>query len=352
MDPEIARRVAAIGDIVGPDQAAASREIFAPLHETSPHAGVEIFRDARYGPHERHRLDVFSPAGARDLPVVVFVHGGGFVAGDKSTAGTPYYDNVGLWGARSGMVGVTMNYRLAPEHRWPSGAEDVAAAVAWLAANVGAHGGDPSRIVLMGSSAGATHVAGYGGMAGPDPGVRGVVLLSGAYDLPLFDDTSILAPVLRPRLGGPGCRLAARRPRRLGAADTLRRRRARPAGVPPPGRGVVRRPLRARRPRAADGVPTRAQPLHRGPAPQRGRRRAGPPDPRVRRAARPGALGRVRLVVLGELLVVLAQRVLDLVEAVFLFVARLRLGALPLALHRLACAAQRLLRVGLTAAAL
>lgn len=198
MDPQIARRVAAIGDVVGPDQAAASREIFAPLHETSPHAGVDIVRDSRYGPHERHRLDVFSPAGARDLPVVVFVHGGGFVAGDKSTEGTPYYDNVGVWGARSGMVGVTMNYRLAPEHRWPSGAEDVGAAVGWLAANVGAHGGDPSRIVLMGSSAGATHVAGYAGTADPDPGVRGVVLLSGAYDLPLFDDTSILAAYFGP----------------------------------------------------------------------------------------------------------------------------------------------------------
>jgi arylformamidase len=193
MDPQIARSVAAIGDVVGPDQAAASREIFAALHETPPYAGVEIVRDARYGPHERHRLDVFRPAGGCDLPVVVFVHGGGFVAGDKSTPGTPYHDNVGLWGARSGMVGVTMNYRLAPEHRWPSGAQDVGAAVDWLAANVAAHGGDPSRIVLMGSSAGATHVAGYAGMADRDPGVRGVVLLSGAYDLPLFDDASILA---------------------------------------------------------------------------------------------------------------------------------------------------------------
>jgi acetyl esterase/lipase len=198
MDPQIARRVAAIGDVVGPDQAAASREIFAPLHETPPHAGVEIVRDARYGAHERHRLDVFRPAGARDLPVVVFVHGGGFVAGDKSTDGTPYHDNVGLWAARRGMVGVTMNYRLAPEHRWPSGAEDVGAAVAWLVANVAAHGGDPSRIVLMGSSAGATHVAGHAGMADRDPSVRGVVLLSGAYDLPLFDDASILAPYFGP----------------------------------------------------------------------------------------------------------------------------------------------------------
>jgi len=198
MDADLARRVAAIGDVVGPDQAAASRELFAPLHESAPYPGLDVVRDSAYGPHERHRLDVFVPAGARGVPVVVFVHGGGFVAGDKSTPGTPYHDNVGLWAARSGMVGVTMNYRLAPEHRWPSGAEDVGAAVAWLAANVGAHGGDPSRIVLMGSSAGATHVAGYVGMGEPFAGVRGVVLLSGAYDLPLFADPSILAAYFGP----------------------------------------------------------------------------------------------------------------------------------------------------------
>jgi len=195
MHAELARRVAAIGDVVGPEAAQASRELFAPLHETPPYDGVAVLRDAAYGPHERHRLDVFTPAGARDLPVVVFVHGGGFVAGDKCSQGTPYHDNVGLWAARSRMVGVTMNYRLAPEHRWPSGAEDVRAAVAWLAAHAGEHGGDPARIVLVGSSAGATHAAGYAGMAQRDPGVRGVTLLSGAYDLELFDP-AILEPYL------------------------------------------------------------------------------------------------------------------------------------------------------------
>jgi arylformamidase len=152
-------------------------------------------RDGAYGPHERHRLDVFTLAGGRELPVVVFVHGGGFVAGDKCTEGTPYHDNVGLWAARSGMVGVTMNYRLAPEHRWPSGAEDVGAATAWLATHAGEYGGDPARIVLMGSSAGATHVAGYAGMAQRNPAVRAVALLSGAYDLELFDP-AILEPYL------------------------------------------------------------------------------------------------------------------------------------------------------------
>ena len=147
-----------------------------------------------------------SPRPDRDgVPVILFVHGGGFVRGDKSTPGTPHNENVGLWACRSGMVGVTMNYRLAPEHRWPAGAQDVAAAVAWLRANVAEHGGDPERIVLVGSSAGATHIAGYAAMPElhPDgePGVRGLVLLSGAYDLPSFDDEAVLGPYFGDRAG-------------------------------------------------------------------------------------------------------------------------------------------------------
>ena len=59
------------------------------------------------------------------------------------------------------MVGVTMTYRLAPQHQWPAGAQDVGQAVAWVAQNIGEYGGDPSRVVLAGHSAGATHVAGY-----------------------------------------------------------------------------------------------------------------------------------------------------------------------------------------------
>ena len=190
MDPRVAHRIAAIGDVVGPEQAAASSEIYAGAREQPPFEGVELARDERYGMHDRQRLDVFAPPGARDLPVVVFVHGGGFVAGDKST-----YDNIGLWACRSGLVGVTMTYRLAPEHRWPSGAEDVAAAVAWLRDKVASFGGDPERIVLMGSSAGACHVACYAAL--PDlraaQDVRGLVLLSGAYELLEFDP-SILHP--------------------------------------------------------------------------------------------------------------------------------------------------------------
>ena len=99
-----------------------------------------------------------------------------------------------LLAARSGLVGVNATYRLVPEHPWPAGAEDVAAAVRWVRESIADYGGDPARIVLMGHSAGATHVATYlahrqfHGLQGP--GVRGAILISGLYDLAgreLFD---------------------------------------------------------------------------------------------------------------------------------------------------------------------
>jgi triacylglycerol lipase len=205
VDPDVASAIAAIGDVVGPESMQASLAVYADAHEQPPFRGVDLRRDLAYGPHERRRLDVFTADGAQGRAVLLFVHGGGFVRGDKSVPGTPHNENVGLWACRSGMVGVTMNYRLAPEHPFPAGAEDVGAAVAWLRANVADHGGDPDRIVLAGSSAGATHIAGYAAMPElhPDgePGIRGLVLLSGAYDLPTFGDEAVLGAYFGDRSG-------------------------------------------------------------------------------------------------------------------------------------------------------
>ncbi len=123
--------------------------------------------------------------------MLVFVHGGGFVMGDKSLPGTPFYDNVGRWAASHGIVGVTMTYRLAPAHPWPAGAEDVGLAVRWLAEHAAEHGGDPARIFVMGQSAGAVHTASY--LAFPrfhgdrGPGIAGGLLISGLYDIAKAD---------------------------------------------------------------------------------------------------------------------------------------------------------------------
>ncbi|MQA09569.1 MAG: alpha/beta hydrolase fold domain-containing protein [Pseudonocardiaceae bacterium] len=189
----MARRVGELGTEVSPEVLAASQDLYAPFHEREPYPDVRLTRDLAYGAHPRHRLDVFEPVDAApgSRAVVLFAHGGGFVGGDKHRPGTPYNDNVALWAVRHGFVGVTMTYRLAPECPWPAGAEDVAAAVAWLRENIGAYGGDRERIQLLGTSAGAVHVASYLTHTAFQPaggvGVAGAGLLSGAYHLPSFD---------------------------------------------------------------------------------------------------------------------------------------------------------------------
>jgi triacylglycerol lipase len=118
--------------------------------------------------------------------VLVYVHGGGFVMGDKTSPGSPFYDNIGQWAAQQGYVGVTLTYRLAPASRWPCGPEDMGHAVRWLRANIAAQGGDPEKIFLLGQSAGAVHVAAYTAHTrfhGADgPGIAGTLMTSGIYD--------------------------------------------------------------------------------------------------------------------------------------------------------------------------
>jgi acetyl esterase/lipase len=184
MPADIARALREIGPRIAPPETAA---LYAPLHPAEPYEGVDVTRDVRYGGHERHVLDVFTIAAAgSSKPVVVFVHGGGFTRGAKRLEGSPFYDNVMLWAARQGFVGVNVNYRLAPEFQWPSGIEDVEAVVAWIEDNIAQHGGSAERIFLWGHSAGAAHVADYlahrqrGGRA---PKVVGAILTSGFYDL-------------------------------------------------------------------------------------------------------------------------------------------------------------------------
>src|SRR5690606_30190361 len=160
MKPDLRAKLESLGADLTPAMLGATTQLFASLAKGSD-PQVEVTRDLAYGEHERHRLDVFSTADTRGAPVLVFVHGGGFVMGDKRSAETPFYDNIGTFAALQGFVGVTITYRLAPAHQFPAGPEDLAAVVRWLKANVAQYGGDPDKIVLSGQSAGAAHVAGY-----------------------------------------------------------------------------------------------------------------------------------------------------------------------------------------------
>ncbi len=179
--PSIAEQIAAAGQSMDP---ALSARLYAPMFGPEAWRGIGIERDLAYGPDPLHKLDVYTPERpVRAAPVLLFVHGGGFVRGDKHGDFQP--DNMTLWAARQGMVGVNINYRLAPGAPWPAAAQDLAAAIAWTRANIARYGGDPDRVVLWGHSAGANHVADYVGsrqLQGAEwPAVRGAILLSPNY---------------------------------------------------------------------------------------------------------------------------------------------------------------------------
>jgi acetyl esterase/lipase len=182
----LAHELRTLSTEITPATITATASLVAPLHRERGATGERITRDACYGPAPRHRLDIFEPEkrSASPVPVLVFVHGGGFTMGDKTAPGSPMYDNVGLWAVRNGFIGVNMTYRLAPEAKWPAGSDDVSAAVTWVRENIAAYGGDAARIFVMGQSAGAVHVAGYiarlPNLQGWAP--AGALLISGLYD--------------------------------------------------------------------------------------------------------------------------------------------------------------------------
>ena len=188
---EVAQTLARQGTEISPESIALVHGLYKGEQLTLARQVPVSEADIAYGPHERHRLDIYRPAdGGSSLPVLVFVHGGGFLRGDKGGDGSKWPNaNVGRMAASRGMIGVVVNYRLAPDNVWPSGSEDLAMVVDWLRTNVAEYGGDPDRIVIAGTSAGAAHVAGYlKHRPGHASEVRGAIFLSGVYGVTPMDD--------------------------------------------------------------------------------------------------------------------------------------------------------------------
>lgn len=131
---------------------------FIALVSFSAHAELTITRNIHYGPHPLQIVDVYQPDQCREraCPVVMWVHGGGWKRGD--TGGSSSTQMQSTW-ASQGIVMVGVNYRLAPDYQYPVIAQDIAAAIHWASINIGQHGGDPTRISLLGHSAGAHLVA-------------------------------------------------------------------------------------------------------------------------------------------------------------------------------------------------
>ncbi len=112
----------------------------------------DIKRDILYADpaNERQTLDVYSPRGAKNLPVVFWIHGGGWETGDKSSVQIKpqaFMDK--------GFVFVSTNYRLLPAVDMATIVRDVAKSIHWVHDHIAEHGGDPERLFVMGHSAGA-----------------------------------------------------------------------------------------------------------------------------------------------------------------------------------------------------
>jgi acetyl esterase/lipase len=102
-----------------------------------------------------HRLDLYLPAsGATGSPMMIYVHGGAWILGDKREQGRPMLHYL----ARNGWVCASVNYRLSPRADWPEAVFDVKRALAWFKDHAGELGGDPDRMVISGGSAGG-HLA-------------------------------------------------------------------------------------------------------------------------------------------------------------------------------------------------
>lgn len=107
--------------------------------------------DIAYGSDPRQQLDVFWPLETTDapLPVVMFLHGGGWAFGYKEQMAFMAPAIAAL-----PAIFVSVGYRLIPEHRFPAALEDTVAAIKWVYENIAAHGGDQGRIAIGGHSAG------------------------------------------------------------------------------------------------------------------------------------------------------------------------------------------------------
>ncbi len=141
-----------------------------------------------FGSDPRQMLDVYTPDGAKNAPVIVFFYGGSWASGRRQD-----YAFAARALAARGFVVVVPDYRLVPQVRYPAFVEDGAAAVAWTVANVSKYGGDPARIGVSGHSAG-----GYIAMmltldqrwlakAGAASAIKACATLAGPFDFAPFE---------------------------------------------------------------------------------------------------------------------------------------------------------------------
>lgn len=166
-------------------------------------------------------LDLYRPGGDGPLPLVVYIHGGAWRMGDRGDG-----EDVARRLVPEGYAVASVDYRLAPAHRWPAQLDDVLAALAYLRAQAAALGLDPARFGAFGISAGG-HLAAMAALT--DPGLRCAVVAAGEGDLRVHGAEPIMAEedsILSDLLGPPPWSADA-----LASASPCARARAGPAAV-------------------------------------------------------------------------------------------------------------------------
>lgn len=124
-------------------------------------------------------LDANIPDGKGPFPTAILVHGGGFIRGDKQSYIKPIFEPL----TRANFTWFTINYRLAPQHRYPACVEDVETAIRWVKAHAKQYKVDPDRIALIGESAGGHLVSLVGARGEGKTRVAAVVPFYAPHDL-------------------------------------------------------------------------------------------------------------------------------------------------------------------------
>ena len=180
-----------IGQIVDPACTAKLYRPFMPANDYNSSAnplypGVNLARDVSFGPNPLDLVDVFSAAsGPANRTVLIYVPGGG---GNKieqqNREANAFYDNIGRWATKNGMVAAIMQRHGGPG--WDTGAKDVSTLIQWLQANVAKYQGNADRMFIWAHSAGNRPVGTYIGrpeLYGPKgAGLKGAILMSGTWN--------------------------------------------------------------------------------------------------------------------------------------------------------------------------
>ncbi|WP_027360226.1 alpha/beta hydrolase [Desulforegula conservatrix] len=149
--------------------------------------GVRLIRDVPYGSDGKQRMDIYIPEKAKDAPVIFMVHGGAWRTGDKAASGV-VENKVARW-VPKGIIFISANYRLLPDANPLIQEDDVILAIKKAQKDAEKWGGDPSKFILMGHSAGAHLVSLVSAdpqkakKAGAKPWLGTVSLDSAAYDI-------------------------------------------------------------------------------------------------------------------------------------------------------------------------